>query len=138
MKSTGIKIKTAVPVQVIRSTMMAQARAGLTKIGMTAEKYAKKKCPVATGNLKNSLTHTVKDLTVFIGTNVKYAPYVELGTGQANVPGGTSKPSWVYRDEHGEFHRAFPQPARPYLKPAIADHLDEYERIMKDALKNNL
>ena len=30
---------------------------GLEKIGLVAEGYAKKLCPVDTGNLRNSITH---------------------------------------------------------------------------------
>ena len=45
-------------------------------IGGMAESYAKELCPVDTGNLRNSITHTTEndDHTVVIGTTVKYAP----------------------------------------------------------------
>ena len=45
-------------------------------IGGMAESYAKELCPVDTGNLRNSITHTTEnnDHTVVIGTAVKYAP----------------------------------------------------------------
>ena len=35
---------------------------------------------VDTGRLKGSMTHIVKDKTVYVGTNVEYAPYVHEGT----------------------------------------------------------
>ena len=49
----------------------------LEAVGLQAEGYAKAKCPVDTGNLRNSITHQQegKDTEV-IGTNVDYAAYV--------------------------------------------------------------
>ena len=85
---------------------------GLTAIGLAAETNAKKLCPVDTGRLRNSITNAVKvdEKAVYIGTNVEYAPYVELGTSRMR--------------------------ARPYLRPAITDYTDEYRALMEDALKN--
>lgn len=82
----------------------------LEKIGLLAEKYAEKKCPVDTGNLRGSITHEVDtaDNAVYIGTNVEYAPYVELGTSR--------------------------QEAQPFLKPAASEHGAQYRRVLKKAL----
>ena len=46
--------------EVIEAMQQAVARA-LEKCGLTAEGYAKKLCPVDTGNLRNSITHTVDE-----------------------------------------------------------------------------
>lgn len=74
---------------------------------------------------------------IYIGSTVEYAPYIELGTGHyASTGGGTTKPSWVYKDELGNWHRAFPQKPRPYLKPAVADHAAEFWNILKESLEN--
>ena len=85
---------------------------GLETCGLVAEGYAKKLTPVATGNLRNSITHEVDDgePAAYIGTNVEYAPYQELGT----------------------IHMA----AQPFLKPAVADHANEYRKIIEDEMKN--
>lgn len=89
---------------------------GLTAIGMTAEGHAKRKITdypaVDTGRLRNSITYAVKadEKAVYIGTNVEYAPYVELGTRKMR--------------------------ARPFLKPAATEHNDEYKKIMEAALKS--
>lgn len=83
----------------------ARTRA-LEIIGGKAESYAKKLCPVDTGRLRNSITHQQYDeRTEVVGTNVEYAPYVELGT-----------------------HR---QKAQPYLRPAAENHTAEYKRIIE-------
>lgn len=54
--------------------------AALEEVGLVAEGYAKRACPVDTGRLRNSITHLLKGYDCFIGTNVEYAPYVEEGT----------------------------------------------------------
>ena len=84
---------------------------GLETCGLVAEGYAKKLAPVDTGNLRNSITHTVDDgePAAYIGTNVEYAPYQELGT----------------------IHMA----AQPFLKPAVAANANTYRKIIEDELK---
>ncbi len=116
--------------------LQAAALRALEKCGMTAEGYAKRLTPVDTGNLRNSITHKVdeSDLTVYIGTNNEYAAYVELGTGKYAESGGRPTP-WVYQDDKGNWHHTHGQRAQPYLKPAVADHNQEYRSIIEDELK---
>lgn len=85
--------------------------AALEEVGLVAEGYAKRACPVDTGRLRNSITHIVDEGTrhVVIGTNVEYAPYVELGT------------------RH--------QKPQPYLKPAAKDHYSTYKGIFLKHLR---
>ena len=120
--------------EVLEAMQQAAVRA-LEKCGLTAEGYAKKLCPVDTGNLRNSITHTVyeEEPAAYIGSNVEYAAYVELGTGKY-VSGGRPTP-WVYQDEKGNWHRTNGQKAQPYLKQAVADHANTYRKIIEDELK---
>lgn len=85
--------------------------AALEEVGLVAEGYAKRACPVDTGRLRNSITHLVDEGTrhVIIGTNVEYAPYVELGT------------------RH--------QKPQPFLKPAANDHYSTYKGIFLKHLR---
>jgi hypothetical protein len=119
---------------------------GLEAIGLTAEGHAKKKCPVDTGRLRNSITYAIagyathvqsyrrgnvaggtsqkhkyydygggamegeKDSAVFIGSNVEYAPFIELG--------------------------ANGRPPVHFLQDAASGHGDEYKRLMEDSMKN--
>lgn len=108
----------------------------LEKIGMTAEGYAKDLCPVDTGNLRNSITHKIdeSDGAVYIGTNVEYAQYVELGTGIYNPEG--RKTPWWYQDDKGQWHWTRGARAQPFLKPAASDHGQTYRNIIEDELKN--
>ena len=107
----------------------------LERIGSQAEGYAIDLVPVDTGNLKNSITHTVDEAekVAYIGTPNEYAVYVEMGTGMY-VDGGRKTP-WVYQDEKtGEWRTTHGQKAQPYLKPAITDHTDTYKNIVKDEM----
>lgn len=112
---------------------MACIRA-LEQCGSEAEGYAVDLCPTVTGRLKNSITHTLGDGEVYIGTNVEYAPYVELGTGKY-YPGGRPTP-WVYQDEKGDWHWTKGNEAEPFIKPAVADHAQTYRNIIRDVLTN--
>lgn len=62
----------------VSAAIKAALLRGLEKIGMVAEGYAKKLCPVDTGNLRNSITHMIDEGgdAVYIGTNSEYGAYV--------------------------------------------------------------
>ena len=109
----------------------------LERCGLQAEGYAKDLCPVNTGALRNSISHKVveSEPAAYIGTNQVYAAYVECGTGMySSTGGGTPKTHWVYQGDDGEFHIGKPMKARPYLKPAITNHVGTYRNIFKDEL----
>ena len=108
----------------------------LERCGEQAEGYAKDLAPVDTGNLRNSISHTVDEdePAVYIGSNTSYATYVELGTGKY-TDGGRPTP-WVYQDDNENWHWTAGNPAQPFLKPAVADHAGTYRNIMEDELKN--
>lgn len=108
----------------------------LERCGGQAEGYAKDLAPVDTGNLRNSISHTVDEdePAVYIGSNTSYAPYVELATG-IYAEGGRPTP-WVYQDDEGNWHWTAGNKAQPFLKPAVADHAQTYRNIIEDELKN--
>lgn len=62
----------------VSAEIKAELLRGLEKCGLVAEGYAKKLCPVDTGNLRNSITHVVDEGgdAVYIGTNSEYGAYV--------------------------------------------------------------
>ena len=62
----------------VKAEFEAACLRALEKCGLLAEGYAKKECPVDTGNLRNSITHEVDEGgdAVYIGTNVEYGAYV--------------------------------------------------------------
>lgn len=87
----------------------AQSQAALKEVGLVAEGYAKVGCPYITGTLRRSISHEVDGYDVYIGTNVEYAPYVELGA-RGRKP-------------------------KHFLKKAAADHGDQYKEIIDRHLK---
>lgn len=107
----GFYIKTDNTEAVKNATRLAVYRA-LNAVGLQAEGYAKRLCPVDTGNLRNSITHgfEMDGFVAFIGTDVEYAAYVEYGTSKTK--------------------------AQPYLKPAVENHTSEYAKIFQTYLKN--
>lgn len=96
----------------VLNAMRGSIERALTRIGLSAEGYAKKECPVDTGNLRNSITHEVvqSEKAAHIGTNVEYAAYVELGTVRTK--------------------------AQPYLRPAATEHSGVYKRILEEEMGN--
>lgn len=93
----------------IEEAAFSQIETALEKVGLLMERNAKLACPVDTGRLRGSISHTHDKNTSYVGTNVEYGPYVEMGTVNTN--------------------------AQPYLKPAIADHIQEYKSIVEQELK---
>ncbi len=94
--------------------------------GGKAETYAKKLCPVDTGNLRNSITHQREgDDTELIGTSVEYAPYVEIGHHQE--PGR-------YVPAIGKRLVASYVPGKPYMAPALQNHVSEYKEVFETEL----
>lgn len=108
----------------------------LERCGSQAEGYAKDLAPVDTGRLRNSISHKVdeEEKAAYIGSDLDYAAYVELGTGKY-AEGGRPTP-WVYQDENGNWHWTRGNPAQPFLAPAVKDHLQTYSNIIKDELEN--
>lgn len=98
----------------IKKLTDSQVDAILTAIGFQAETYAKENCPVDTGRLRNSITHETDSNAVYIGSNVEYAPAVELKD---------------MRHTTGKAH---------FLRDALQDHASEYENIIEQGLKSAL
>ena len=92
----------------VKRALQSQVNAVLEAWGLTAEGYAKLTCPVDTGRLRNSISHTHDDNTMYVGTNVEYAPYQELGT--RNTAG------------------------KHFLRNSITNHKGDYEDIIKSIL----
>ena len=94
----------------VETAVEKAARRALEICGGKAETYAKRLCPVDTGRLRSSIAHQAESAYVMaVGTNVEYAPYVELGT--------------------------YKMSARPYITPAVENHMSEYADVIAKELK---
>ena len=109
--SINIDVNVESNIDLFKNALPEQIAQALEAIGLTAEGYAKLLCPVDTGRLRNSISHARDDDAAYIGTNVEYAPYVELGTSRMK--------------------------ARPFLRPAATEHSAEYKDIVKSALQGS-
>ena len=89
-------------------------RNDLTAIGSSAETHAKDNITaddlIDTGRLRNSISYAVDGESAYIGTNVEYAPYLELGTKKIA--------------------------AHHYLKRAVTEHKDEYKNLTAQAIQS--
>lgn len=95
-------------VDAVKGGIRGAMQRALERIGMEAEGYAKDLCPVDTGRLRGSITHTTDEAAAYIGTNVEYGKYVELGTVK--------------------------MAAQPFLSPAATEHTETYRNIVQDEL----
>ena len=100
--------------QQILSALEKGKRNALTAIGSSAETHTKENITadklVDTGRLRNSISHSVDGEAAYIGTNVEYAPYLELGTKKIT--------------------------AHHYLKRAVTEHKDEYKNLTAQAIQS--
>lgn len=101
----------------VQAELERRVQAAMTRCAGEMEKHAKRTCPVDTGRLRNSVATEVSEgddsVAAYVGTNVEYAPHVELGTKRMK--------------------------AQPFLKPAVANHQSAYKRIIssyKEVLNN--
>ena len=117
----------------------AMRRAAMVAGGIIEGK-AKELCPVKTGNLRNSIGYALGggsfngmevpadsagEVTVYVGTGVQYAPYVELGHNQE--PGR-------YVPKLGKRLVADHVAAKPFLRPAVESSTGELEQAIKSAI----
>lgn len=121
----------------INNAVQEATERALEIMGGKAETYAKKACRHDTGLLRNSITHaragkapaisqytsdtgdttgeyngnapgSSSDNTMYVGTNVEYAPHNEYGTSRMS--------------------------AQPFLRPAAENHAEEYKTIWQNEL----
>lgn len=120
----------------VLSAFEQQLKNGLEAIGLTAEGYAKDNTPIDTGRLRNSMSHAVEEDTVYIGTNVEYAPYIEFGTGIYATEGIGRQDPWFFEDANGNWHITRGSKPHHMLKKAATEHNSEYKKMIEAALKS--
>lgn len=129
-------------------------------LNMLADK-ARLKAPVATGALQSSITYEIGveggKIVGVVGSNLKYAPYVELGTGVygpkhapirpknkkilawvSSGPRPTTPAGWKAAQREGRAVFALQvrgMKARPYLLPAVNENIGKIVDFLKGALE---
>ena len=91
---------------------------------------------IDTGRLKNSISSAIdpEEQAVYIGTNVEYALWHEVGTGKFAESGGREG-GWWFKGKDGEWHKTYGVPAKHYLQFGVTAHQEEYKEMLERALK---
>lgn len=139
----------------IEELLRTQGYAALEECGIVAEGYAKAKCPVDTGLLRNSITHALngrKAATETYSQNDTHASTpttVKNKTAGKPTPGKTGKYEGTAPDEgmamylgtNVEYAFYVEEGAgsigpRRFLRPALENHKKQYKGILEKHLQN--
>lgn len=109
----------------------------LTETVQNIETEATTLAPVDLGILKSSINGEINGLNGVIGTPVKYAPYMEFGTGGlVDVPEGLEDYAMKFK---GAGIKQVNIPPRPFLTLAFRKHtsimLEELKKLDLDGIK---
>lgn len=126
-------------VKELSGTPMLEA---MRKATLTVERAAKQNAPVDTGRLRASITPEVvqgaNSVQGTVGSNVVYAPYVELGT-RPHFPPLAALETWARRHGTTAWLVAIGiarkgTKARKFLESALTENADKVFRIIEDAV----
>lgn len=125
----------------VLKAMEAAIRRGNETIGMTAERYAKKACPVDTGRLRNSITYALAGEETHVKSYKanKGGKDRETYTYDGNAPGKKGEGVYIGTNvEYATFIENGSSGRKPvhFLKNAATGHTDEYKRLMEESMKN--
>ena len=115
----------------------AEIEKALGKACALGERSAKEKAPKDNGELRRSITSKVENNEGIVFTPLKYAPYVEFGTGLFAEEGGRKDVPWCYQDDEGEWHSTSGMKPHPYMRPALEENREEILSILKESLIND-
>ena len=105
MSDTVVRFEAERVIRATEANIKLALRAGATIV----KGDAVMRCPVDTGQLRNSIHEAIYDDYAIVDSNVEYAPHVEYGTSR--------------------------QRAQPFLRPALDENMDDIKRVMGDILK---
>ncbi len=112
----------------------AEIEKALGKACALVERSAKEKAPKDNGELRRSITSKVENNEGIVFTPLKYAPYVEFGTGLFAEEGGRKDVPWCYQDDEGEWHSTSGMKPHPYMRPALEENREKILSILKESL----
>lgn len=112
----------------------------ITTSALIVEGDAKKKCPVDTGRLRASITHSgiskspLGEYTTRVGTDIEYAPDVEFPTRRHLARVGV----WAKRHGFGKTEYLWvggKGKEQPFLYPAFNENFNRIKEIITNAVK---
>ncbi len=116
----------------------------LTRGAILVEGRAKRRCPVKTGRLRASITHsppqnTARGVMVRVGTDVEYAAFVEFGTGRRGAGSTLTTSAQQEASRIGYRHGTrVGMKAQPFLFPAFEESTDEVLSDIRLAVQNKI
>lgn len=97
---------------------------------------AMRRTPGDMATLEGSLNMKVGTDDVRVGTNLKYAPYVEYGTGIHAEGGNGRKTPWTYYNEKlNKFFTTKGMKAQPFLRPALDENRKNLLKLWKQIFR---
>ena len=125
----------------VLSALETAIKRGNEAIGMTAERHAKKKCPVDTGRLRNSITYALAGEETHVKSYKANKGGKDRETYTYDGTADGKKGSGVYIGTNVEYATFVENGARGrapvhFLQDAAANHSDEYKKLMEDSMKN--
>ena len=113
---------------------------GMVDCGWAIRSKAIELCPWDESHLKQQIAVTEDEskMEVDIGTNVKYAPYVEFGTGIYAENGQGRKTPWKWYSETVKWagwHWTWGQRPQPFLRPAYYENINKIMDFIKRYIK---
>ena len=115
----------------------AEIEKALGKACALVERSAKEKAPKDNGELRRSITSKVENNEGIVFTPLKYAPYVEFGTGLFAEEGGRKDVPWNYQDDEGNWHSTSGQRPQPYMRPALHENREQILETLREAVRND-
>lgn len=116
----------------------------MVKVATEVRDDAKKLVPVDTGALRDSIAVDTQwdahGITFHIKANarsngVKYAEFVEFGTGIYNEHGDGRKTPWKYQKRDGTWVTTRGSRPHPFIRPAFRAHMGELTQYMRKAIR---
>lgn len=112
---------------------------GVQKGGKYIQAECKAECPVATGELRNSIVEQTSggggQYTSEVGPTADYGIYVEMGTG---IYAGGRQTPWRYQDAQGSWHTTRGQKPQPYMEPGFEAGKDKAVEALTTEVRNAL
>lgn len=131
-------------------TRQEKVKRAINTSALSIQKGAKSRCTVDTGRLRASIAMQPHNggMTIQVGTKVKYAPYVEFGTGRfVSVPAGVKgvpksgrQTPWLYPEQKkgkktGKMIFTTGSKPKPFLFPAAEAEKPKVIKRIGEAFK---
>jgi HK97 gp10 family phage protein len=126
----------------VKAAMDQISRKAMEKACLLVEGQAKGLTPVGTGDLRDSMQHTISEsdngFIGKVGSPLMYSVYQEFGTGEFAQNGAGRKGGWWYQEADGTFHFTMGTKPKRMLQTAFRQNKRRITYIFKADLKAGL